>query len=665
MIIKRLTVNNFFRFYGKSDIEFSCDADKNVTVIRGENGTGKTTMLNAFYWCLYGDVTQPLYIEKIFNELAEKQLKDNETDEASVEIAFKNKNIEYTMKRKLNFMRRGDDVFKIGDEAFTIYYKDDIGNSKEVKDTRNFFDGIIPQNLRGFFFFDGERIDRLSQVDGREEIKKATLDILGLTKLEDLKMFFDKIERELNADQKRFLSTSEQKLSDEYEALCTERDKRLDELGTFKDNMQKAQENLDDISRFLETHNSEIVKGLQSQRELAENHRDALIKQIDEKNATKTRLITKDFKNTLISSCFDHVYDYLESKRQKGELPSDIKTQFIDDLVKSEVCICGRPLCEHTPEYEAVIAKKANAGKTELDDAYHRLTGYIKQQKESPDDFFSKYHTLKSDVFDLEQDKDVTNKRIKQIGKELANSDEADIAEKENLRTTIKGDIEEYRNKISWLNIEIETVNKKIENKNHELEKVSIKGAQAEALKKRRDTVSKLGQLNQEIQSYFIEMTRVNLDKRIKEVFDSMKEKPYRIASLTNDFVLKITNDDTNKDARILSTGEGQIASLAFIGSLVSYARDKMQDKLMSDFSGGDFPIVMDSPFGNLSAGHKGNVAREIGNLASQVIVIVSDEQWSSIVEQNIKPRVNALYKMIDGDFEDQSIAEHTEIRRI
>jgi DNA sulfur modification protein DndD len=85
----------------------------------------------------------------------------------------------------------------------------------------------------------------------------------------------------------------------------------------------------------------------------------------------------------------------------------------------------------------------------------------------------------------------------------------------------------------------------------------------------------------------------------------------------------------------------------------------------MSDFSGGDFPVVMDSPFGNLSAGHKGNVAREIGNLATQVIIIVSDEQWSPVVVENIQPKLGALYKMEDGSDEQQSVGEHTVIRRL
>jgi len=667
MTIKRLTTNNFFRFFGKFDFEFSTDANQNITVIRGENGTGKTTIINAFYWCLYGDVTHPLYIEKILNELAERNMDEGATDEASVEIVVVEKGMEYTIKRKIVFKRYGDDVRKLGDESFTATYLDTkLGNPKPVHDTKNFFNSFIPINLRGFFFFDGERIDRLAQVDGRDEIKEAILDILGLNKLEKLKEFFDEIVRELTKDQKRFMSSSQQELSDEYEALCKSRDKVTESIEAAKGRLHQANDNLRKIEKFLETHNSEIVKSLQSERANTESFINGLNRQKADKIRTKNSLITKDFKNNLIASCFDSVYDYLESKRQRGELPSDIKEQFIDDLITSRACICGRPLEEGTTECHAVLAKKVNAGRNELDDAYHRLTSYIRYHKESVGDFFTKYHKINTDIDDLERRIDAANKRIREIGQQLKNSDEDEIAAQENLRDNIKADIRALERKIIELEIELEDINRKIASKDRELKAVSLKGIEAGAIQKRRDMTSRLGELNQQIRSHFIEMTRVNLDRRIREVFDSMKEKEYRYARLTNDFVLEITNDLENQDdSRILSTGEGQIASLAFIGSLVSYAREKMHDKLMSDFSGGDFPVVMDSPFGNLSTGHKGNVAREIGNLASQVIIIVSDEQWSTIVEENIRPKLGILYKMADGSDEQQSIGEHTVVRRL
>ncbi len=663
----KLTTYNFFRFYDKFAFEFSNNPDKNVTVIRGENGTGKTTFLNAFYWCLYGDVTLPLHIDKLLNELAAHKLSTGDITETYVEIVFEYKDHEYTLKRSQTFKKHNESVIRIGDESFSVTYKDSVGNTKPVKDVRGFFDNFIPKNLRGFFFFDGERIDRLAKIDGREEIKQAILDILGLTKLENLKEHFSTLEREFNKEQKKYMDSSEQDLSDEYEALCDQRDQINDDIKIQKESLNLAEENYTEVQRFLATHNSEIVKSFQSERDSAEQYIKNLDSLIEQNNKNKLTLVTKEFKNILIEGCFDSVYDYLESKRRKGELPSDIKAQFIDDLLMKNECICARSLKKGSPEYLAVEAKKANAGRNELDDAYHKLTGYINQKKEQNKDFYRKFHAYDEEVYDWEQEKEAKEKRNREISKKLRESDESEIAAKEELRNKISSDISEYKRKITLLEErDLKAINAKVDAKDKELQNVKLKGEQASAIRNRRDMVLRLAELNQEVRALFIETTRVNLDKRIREVFDTMKEKDYRFARLTDEFVLEITNDLGNmEDSRILSTGEGQVASLAFIGSLVSYAREKLEDKLMSDFSGGDFPIVMDSPFGNLSAGHKQNVAREIGNLASQVIIVVSDEQWSSVVEENIKPRVGTLYKMNDGTEDDQSIGEHTAIRRI
>lgn len=668
MIIKRLTTNNFFRFYGRHDFDFAHGKDLNITVIRGENGKGKTTILNAFYWCLYGDVTLPLYIEKIFNELAEHNLTDGESNTAFVEIVIEEKGHEYTLKRQRTFTRRGDAVVMFGDEDFSVFYKDMAGNPVPVliKDKRHYFDRFIPQNLRGFFFFDGERIDRLAKVDGRAEIRQAILDILGLTTLDKLKEFFDRTKRDFNTEQKQFGSEDQRLLNEGYELLCSRRDKLIDEIDHLKDQQRTANENLAVTERFLETHNSEIVKSQQSLRKSLEMALLSIEKQIIEKQKAKVELVTKKFKNNLAAASYESAFEYLEAKRERGELPSDIKEQFIDDLLTKGECICGRPLSKDSPECLAVMAKKSQAGRNELDDAYHRLTAFIKVQRVEITAFYTTYHNINSELYDLQREKDERERQIKEIRDKLKNSNEEDIARNETLREQLKADIDGYKEAVIRAQIELEAQEKQITQKEAEIRRMEIKGEQAEAVKRRFDIAQQLAELNDKIRAYFIEITRTNLDKRIRNVFDTMKEKEYRYARLTKDFILEITNDlsDTD-DNRILSTGEGQIASLAFIGSLVSYAREKLDDTLLSDFSGGDFPIVMDSPFGNLSGGHKANIAREIGNLATQVIVIVSDEQWSSVVEENISPRVGALYRMEDGTDDKQSVGEHTVVKKV
>ena len=54
MRIKSLELLNFRQFYGEQKINFSQDNNANVTIIHGENGSGKTALLNAFKWAFYG-----------------------------------------------------------------------------------------------------------------------------------------------------------------------------------------------------------------------------------------------------------------------------------------------------------------------------------------------------------------------------------------------------------------------------------------------------------------------------------------------------------------------------------------------------------------------------------------------------------------------------------
>ena len=665
MIIIEIRCNNFFRFYGECVIECGVKKDRNVTVILGENGTGKTTMLNAFYYCLYGDVIPPLYLTNMLNELAGRQLEAGRQTCAEVEICFKDKGVHYRAVRRRSFKKSEGTIHPVGHEEFFITYKNPrTGNDSRITET-SFIEGIIPSKLRGFFFFDGERIDRLAKIDGRDEIKQAILDILGLTTLESLKEHFQKINSEWAREQKSYLLESDKDLIDEYEELQRQREKKNADLASFKENMRKANENLARIREFLQNYNSASIKALENERVAQENRIALLNRGIAQQKRDLLALMTRDFKHFLVQPSFSGIMSYLEGKRKKGELPSDIKEQFIDDLLECHTCICGRELLEGTEPYESVVVKKSVAGRTELDDVYHKVTAYIKQQQEQVPEFFLKYYGLQEALIQFEQEKERAEQRTSDIGKALKQSEIEEIQKNEQERDALEDDIVRYQKQASRAEVDLEVLEKQIELKSRKIQDSQVRGEKGEAIKLWREKAIQLGELNQDFCTYFMDSTRINLNGRIREVFDSMKEKPYRYARLTDDFVLEITNDlDDEDDRRILSTGEGQVASLAFIASIVSYAREKQEDKLMSDFSGGDFPIVMDSPFGNLSAGHKQNVAREIGNLASQVIVIVSSEQWNATVEQNIMPRVSAIYMMNDGNQVNQNTGEHTVVRR-
>ena len=72
MLFKKIKITNFRQFKGTTEIIFSTNKDKNVTVILGDNGAGKTTFLQAFNWCLYGQAKLENSTELINKDILKK-----------------------------------------------------------------------------------------------------------------------------------------------------------------------------------------------------------------------------------------------------------------------------------------------------------------------------------------------------------------------------------------------------------------------------------------------------------------------------------------------------------------------------------------------------------------------------------------------------------------
>lgn len=70
MKLQRLTLKNFRQFYGEQVLHFSTSSQQNVTIIHGENGAGKTSLLNAFKWAFYGETDFDTGNQNIVNERA-------------------------------------------------------------------------------------------------------------------------------------------------------------------------------------------------------------------------------------------------------------------------------------------------------------------------------------------------------------------------------------------------------------------------------------------------------------------------------------------------------------------------------------------------------------------------------------------------------------------
>ncbi|MFR2665923.1 MAG: hypothetical protein ACLTAJ_08735 [Clostridium sp.] len=660
MRFKKLILKDFFRYYGNQEIDCSVDKNKSVVVLIGENGRGKTTILSAFNWVLYDTLLEPLIEENMLNYRKREEMKENTTTESYVELLFEENGVDYILKRSLEFKKDNySRVTNLTSKGKTTIFKVESNGNRVEVNVQVFKERfLIPKDLSGFFFFDGERINRLAKVDGKKEIKKAILNILGISHIERAKTDISKIKRKLLDESKKYSNGNDyNKLVDDISQLEEGITNIEIEMNKNDEKISLAEKKLDDVNEIIRNSDNKNVKELEKERDRVDTILKNEGRRLDEIEKRIKKHIGENFKFYLAKGFIEDTEKILEEKKKDGILPSNIKETFINDLIKNKKCICGTCLEIGSKEYEAVIGMKEQAGSKELDDAYYKLKSLIAKIKKNSTSFYSildeltkERENIKSTIYDMNNQLDIISNKLKNIDIET-------IRNAENLRESFRNEINKLNQKKGKYEIRLGDYTKRKQSLEKDLRNLNSNNKQIMELQSKLDIIDQLETLNTEFKDMFTQVVREELDLRIKEVFSKITNKEYRIPVLTKDFELKITSklnqvdlDESEKRDEILSTGEGQITSLSFIGALVSYARDKKDDYIMSKLSGEEYPIVMDSPFGNLDEVHTKNVAANIGKLSSQVIIVVSQKQWEGHVENNILQQVKRKYRMIDGD---------------
>ena len=185
MIIEGIRMHNF-RQYMDVSLEFSTDPDKNITLVMGDNGTGKTTLAQAFTWCLFG--TTDFEMQEVINRKVRDKMPPGGKNKTIVEMDVNYNEVDYTISREQEFTK----IQKRVEESrskLKIYYKEN-GNLKYLNDTEVhiMIKRMLPKELSRFFFFDGERIRLMSDEINHgksKDFKDAVSGLVGLVSMQN------------------------------------------------------------------------------------------------------------------------------------------------------------------------------------------------------------------------------------------------------------------------------------------------------------------------------------------------------------------------------------------------------------------------------------------------------------------------------------------------
>lgn len=660
MKLKRLEMVNFRQFFGTQEVEFAQGQQNNVTVVHGDNGAGKTTLLNAFTWLFYDEVTMP-QPEKIATERALSEASVNGRVTARVSLEFDHEGAQYTAAREQVFRKQSatDLSGRQVDETLSLEYIDEDGNHKRRNNPKSALKQILPQRLREIFFFDGESISELTADDSQDRVQAAIRNIMGLEILE-------RAIRHLEAVEKRFGKTMEKHGSSKLSELNVKKEKLMNEIEALKADRENLRQSRSETALELEETTSRL-KELEESKKLQEE-RDRLKAELEEIN-TEIAALNGELGDTLndeghlpfVMPAVETTAQMLQEKRQTRELPSDIKTTFVDDLLESDECICGRPLGHDTPSREKVQTWQSRAGSSELEEAALNIVGRLSEIGRAQTELFEEIDEGLSDRSSKHDRKRVLKEELDDISETLSGMETEDVARLEKKRKRLESEVADLDKKIGANEAEVERRNSELEEKKAQIAEEEEKNQTANVARRRSQTASYLGS---QIESLFIEYqdrVRQSVNDRVNQTFRSIIEKEY-YAQIGEEYSLRILKDvgDTEEEDVAKSTGERQVASLSFIASLVSLAKDRYEsEEDATYFTGGIYPMLMDSPFGYLDPTYQQRVSQTLPEMGEQVIVLVTESQWSDAVAGEMAAIAGQQYEL---DYKENQQYDFTEI---
>jgi DNA sulfur modification protein DndD len=266
MTIKEIQLYNFRIYKGENTIELTNDGKKNIFVVSGRNGFGKTTFLMSMVWCLYGRnmqevddlykkeiVDQGGYSKYIVNSL--NRLAKSEDDyNFHVSITFTNVSIpevpckEIVVKRSYNAKTSVAEEIDILIDGYPSELAKEVGHEIFIREF------IMPIEIAKFFFFDAEKIVSLAEVntsEQRKNLSRAYSEVLGIKKYEDIKNELENIQLKLrqesaNASEKGQLKqlqaeveTCEIKIEENQKKIGELREKRNEKNKDSRDIQEK------------------------------------------------------------------------------------------------------------------------------------------------------------------------------------------------------------------------------------------------------------------------------------------------------------------------------------------------------------------------------------------------------------------------------------------
>lgn len=689
MRIKTITLYNYRLYLGTNTISFNEVDGKNIFLISGQNGFGKTTFLHSLLWCLYGrlmtDVDESVrkdiankggynsFLKSNLNSIAKANLSmypaelltrikrkgyttENEKVKndsiCSITIEFADIFIPSIPCKSLKITRSYDSIL---DKESTEIFIDGAPNelSKDIGSEVFINDFILNKDIARFFFFDSERIVALADTNTIEEKRKlnsAYNEVLGVKKYEDLKKNLENLRLRFRRksddieNREKLISLIEhlEELKEKLVALEVE----LTELE--EQNTIATAKNEELQIQLLREGNNMTMEELKRLESIVKTTRE---KDLEYKNQLKAYLEYAPF--AICGGLLKAAKDQVEQDFQVGQskvnaqnqnalllnISNDLSTA-IDSLTEGNLWAV-----QLKKQIDSILGKYVQ---TEVS-GKQLLNISDADYKEFMSVYVNVTSTYKSEFARLAEDykknKQILERSARKISSMQTNESDSLIKSIRVQKNAVEKEIAEINDKIRK-NVEDKAVTSKdiatVQKKITALSKiVSLDDSDL-----KKDELA--GSLIAELETFLTNLKKekkASLEYRIKNCLNSLMHKENFIGSVKVSIedeamditLISSTGDIIRKDS--LSKGEQQLYATSLLKALV-------------DESGIDFPVFIDSPLQKFDKSHSNKIITEFyPSISKQVVLFpLLHKELTEPELEIMKPMVNSTYLIVNEE---------------
>ena len=645
MHLTKVTLKNYGVYRDKIEFDLTTTPEKPVILIGGTNGAGKTTLFESILLGLYGQsyfdkkTTRKEYEKFLGNKVHRYLGTASAADSTSIVVDFKfyhNGDIDdYTVDRTWY-----DDDGRLT-EQLKIKKNNKRLDAVEESQWQSFIEELIPKGIAKLFFFDGEKIVKMTEDENEEiEIKSSFDSLLGLDVVEQL-------HSDLRVHIMRNMKGDSKSINTEYEKFLDEKEEIVEDLERLEGRIIEKTKKQDDLApeiKEIEARMSKIGGGFASKREdlriekasletngtVLENEIKSLlsgsmpfclipkqIKSLETQIKKDSEITKKQFEKEILDEKLNQVLAILDQKTLWKGISDESKLKDTLNLKISNIFNSKKSLKKDTKN----LFNFSLLESTNILNLLENLTSNISKLDKGSKEF------------------DKISDKLNQIENALSNAPNDDeigplISKLNNLHKEqgmIINEIEHLERKITTQNTYLKIKNSKIRNIVADQYKDKNVGTQVQLATK----VQKV------LDEYILKLKEKKLlllEVYLLEELQRLLHKENLITKVTIDkesFEITLYDKDENAIPKdLLSKGEQQMFAT---GVLLALAKT----------SGKPLPFMIDTPLARLDVSHRDNMIEKFFPYAShQVVIFSTDSEISAEYYQQLLPYLSRSYAM-------------------